>query len=129
MQTRCEGEVCTTQGAGCSVTSQGSGCCPVSGQNACSVCGDSGKGMFADPFANAPEVWFQDIGAAIREVKLGILKAKVQKEIGPQLEKAANEAWEAGGAMWQAVLAQSQAALAKEGLRETLRRIFSEKGK
>ena len=120
MEGSCEGGSCTTQASRCSVTGHES-CCPVTGVGA--GCGCS------DPFANAADVWLQDTLTAMREVKLAILRAKIQKELGPQLEKAADATWAAGGAIWQALLAQSQAAQAKEELREQLRKVFSAKGK
>lgn len=137
---------CATQGCGCPVTGHQAGCpvsghgagcgCPVSGHSAgCPVSGHgagpscSGSPGSVDPFANAPEVWLADLANAMREVKMEIMKEKIRKAIGPQLEKAAEATWQAGGAIWQSLLAQSQAALAKEDLREQIRRIFSEKAK
>ena len=106
------------QQTGCPVSGAGSGCgCPVSGhQQGC-----------ADTFANAADVWLKDTVEAIRQVKLEILREKVRKEIGPVLTKAADAAWQAGGAQFQAMLAQSSAAQAKEKLAEEIRKIFSEK--
>ena len=137
----CEVQSCgcpvSGHGAGCPVSGQGAGCgcpvsghkagCPVSGHGSCPTCG--GSGMIVDPFANAPDVWFADLQNAIREVKLETMKQKVQKAIGPQIEKAVDAAWEAGGAVWQSLMAQSQAAMAMEDLRERIRKIFSEKPK
>lgn len=111
-------------GCGCSVTGHGAGC-PVTGHGSCPVCGHSGG--IVDPFTNAPDLWLRDVADAIRQVKLEILKGKVQKAFGPQLEKGAEAALSAGGAVWQSLLGLSQAAQAKEDLRERLRKVFSEK--
>lgn len=58
---------------------------------------------------------------------MDIMKETIRKAIGQQLEKATAATWQAGGAIWQSLLAQSEAAVTKEELREQIRRIFSEK--
>ena len=125
----CDTEKCgcpvSGHNSGCAVSGKGSGCgCPVSGCG-CSVSGSEAK-VCSDPFENAPEVWAKDTVEAIRQVKLEILREKVRKNLGPQLEKAAEASFQALGTAWQAILAQSNAAKAKESLREEIRRIFSE---
>ncbi len=112
--------------AGCAVSGQGSECgCPVSGCG-CSVSGAQAK-LCADPFDNAPEVWAKDALEAVRQVKLEILREKVRKNLGSQLEKAADATLQGLGSMFQAIQAQSNAAKAKDALREEIRRIFTEK--
>lgn len=113
-------------GCGCPVSGHGAGC-PVKGHGACPVCGHAGG--IVDPFTNAPEVWLGHVKEAIRQVQLDILKAKVQKAFGPQLEKGADAALELAVATSQALFAQSAAFKAGEGARERLRDIFPGKGK
>ena len=131
------GAGCAEHGNECPVTGHGAGCgcpvtghgadCPVTGHGACPVCGHAGG--IVDPFANAPDVWLQHVKEAIRQVQLDILKAKVQKAFGPQLEKGADAALELAGATSQALFAQSAAFKAKEDARERLRDIFPGKAK
>ena len=128
----CDTEKCgcpvSGHNAECSVSGKGSSCgCPVSGCG-CSVSGAQGTGC-SDPFDNAPEVWGKDTLEAIRQVKLEILREKVRKNMGPQLEKAAEASLQALGTVWQVLLAQSNAAKAKDSFREEIRRIFSDGSK
>src|SRR5262245_1660567 len=65
--------------AGCAISGAGSCGCPVSGH----------KPGCSDSFENAAETWTKDAVEALRQVKLEILREKVRKSMGPQLEKAA----------------------------------------
>ena len=112
------------QGSECSVSGSGQ-CCSVSGCG-CSVSGNK-PSVCSDPFESAPEAWFKDAVEAIRQVKLEILREKIRKHMGPKLEKGADASLQALGAFWGAIVAQSDAAQAKEVLREEIRKIFSEK--
>ena len=108
----------------CAVSGAKSGCgCPVSGCG-CAVSG-SKQSACTDPFENASEVWAKDAVEAIRQVKLEILREKVRKSMGPQLEKAAEATLQGLGALWQVIQAQSNAAKAKDNLNEEIRKIFT----
>lgn len=131
------GAGCAEHGGECPVTGHAAGCgcpvtghqarCPVSGHGSCPVCGHSGG--IIDPFTNAPEVWLRHVQEAIRQVQVDILKAKVQKAFGQQLEKGAEVVLELAGATSQALFAQSAAYKAREDARERLRDIFPGKNK
>lgn len=77
-----------------------------SSKDCCKACGsDCG----ADPIQCASAMWSSAFCAALKEVKVEILKAKIQKAWGPKLDKAGDAAVEAMGAQWQAMLAGSKA--------------------
>ncbi len=71
----------------------------------------------------AVEMWTCAGHQAWKEVHVELLKAKILKAWGPQMEKTADAVVEAMGTQWQAALAQGKA---KADLKQKIASIFSE---
>ena len=103
---------CSTQGTECRCAiCAGGGNCSQGGGD----CLDAAVGMWSGSFCQA-----------IKEVQVDLLKAKMQKAWGGQMDKAADAVLEAMGVQWQSMVAQAQA---KGELRERLRALFQQRGK
>ncbi len=75
-------------------------------------------------------MWVGSAREAIREAQVDILKAKILKAWGPQMEQTADAVLETFGAVWASKIADVRAAEAKEALRGRVPDImFSEKKK
>lgn len=72
------------------------------------------------------EMWTCAGHQAWKEVHVDILKAKILKAWGPQMEKTADAVIEAMGIQWQAMMSQGKA---KEELKQKIVAIFSENKK
>ena len=70
----------------------------------------------------AVEMWTCAGHQAWKEVHVDLLKAKILKAWGPQMEKTADAVIEAMGLQWQAQMAQGKA---KADLKQTIASIFS----
>ena len=75
---------------------------------------------------HAVEMWTCAGHQAWKEVHVDILKAKILKAWGPQMEKTADAVIEAMGIQWQAMTAQGNA---KAQLKQKIVTIFSESKK
>jgi hypothetical protein len=75
---------------------------------------------------HAVEMWTCAGHQAWKEVHVDILKAKILKAWGPQMEKTADAVIEAMGVQWQAMTAQGNA---KAQLKQKIAAIFSESKK
>jgi hypothetical protein len=74
----------------------------------------------------AVEMWTCAGHQAWKEVHVDLLKAKILKAWGPQMEKTADAVIEAMGTQWQAMMAQGKA---KTDLKQKIVSIFSEQKK
>ena len=86
-------------------------------------CPCGSKGCSGEPQDCVEGMWTGAFFQAMKQVKVDILKAKIQKAWGAKLDKSADAVLEAMGAHWQAMLAQGKA---KETLRERLNAIMQE---
>ena len=68
-------------------------------------------------------MWSCAFFSAMKQVQVDILKSKIQKAWGGQMEKAADAVLEAMGVHWQSMLAQTKA---KADLRERLRSLWQQ---
>jgi hypothetical protein len=75
---------------------------------------------------HAVEMWTCAGHRAWKEVHVDILKAKIMKAWGPQMEKTADAVVEAMGIEWKATLSQGKA---KADLKQTIAAIFVESKK
>jgi len=78
------------------------------------------------PTEKAAEMWECAGHQAWKEVHVELLKAKILKAWGPQMDKTADAVIEAMGIEWQAMMAQGKA---KMDLKQKIASIFSENKK
>lgn len=78
------------------------------------------------PVDRAVDMWSCAGHQAWKEVHVDLLKAKILKAWGPQMEKTADAVIEAMGVEWQAMMAQVKA---KAGLKEKIASIFCDNKK
>jgi hypothetical protein len=107
MENKCSGP------AGCGHAEHGS-----CGHDACQARKAAGC-----PVEQAVEMWTCAGHQAWKEVHVDLLKAKILKAWGPQMEKTADAVIEAMGAQWQAMMAEGQA---KAELKQKIVAIFGE---
>jgi hypothetical protein len=78
------------------------------------------------PVDHAVDMWTCAGHQAWKEVHVDLLKAKILKAWGPQMEKTADAVIEAMGIEWKAIMTQSKA---KTDLKQTIASIFTENKK
>ncbi len=96
-----------------------------SGETTCeanpkSVCA-SHQASSCCPIETAAQKWSGSFCEAIQEVQVEILKAKIKKAWGPEMEQVGDAVIEAMGAQWQAMLTQAKAHV---DLRENIKKVF-----
>ena len=96
MSGNCEGGSCETSKSSCDSESSASSCC---------ACGSNCGG---DPVCCGQTMWEGAFFKALKTAQVEILKEKIRKAWGAQLDKAADIILEAQGAQWQAMLAKTQ---------------------
>jgi hypothetical protein len=62
-----------------------------------------------DPIVCAMHMWGKSFFEALKQAQIEILKAKIQKTMGPKLEKEANIVLEAMNVKWESMLAAEKA--------------------
>lgn len=72
----------------------------------CCACGTSCGG---DPVACASAIWRGSFFQAMKELQVETLKAKMQKTMGPKMDKAADATIESMMGMWQSMLMKAKA--------------------
>ncbi|MBI4245092.1 MAG: hypothetical protein HY606_13460 [Planctomycetes bacterium] len=117
MKNSCEGSSCSIETQSEQVSGKACGCCSESSQN-CPVTG------CVDPVELVMDGWKQSFFSAMCELKTELLKEKIRKAWGAQLEKSADAVLEAFGTCWKSVLEKSAA---QEQLRSRLSKIMFEK--
>ena len=101
--------------------------CSCSGEQKCSQQGEcTDKKGRCCPVDHAVDMWMCASHRAWKEVHVDILKTKILKTWGPQMEKTADAVIEAMGIEWKAMMAQSKA---KTDLKQTIASIFLENTK
>jgi hypothetical protein len=103
----CEGNTCSTA---CPAESSAE-CCPVEKSLQSSCC----------PVESAQELWNKAFFRAMHEAHTDILKEKIRKAWGPQLDKIADATVEAMGVAWHSMLTQAKA---QEGLRDAIQKAY-----
>jgi hypothetical protein len=111
-ETSCKTESCGGGSCGC-----GGGSCG-SQKSGCPACGGACGG---DPVACSMNMWKKAFFKAMHEVHVDLLKAKIQKNWGPMMEKGADLTLEAMGAMWQGMMNESKM---KSEMREKFENLF-----
>jgi len=100
------------------------GCCE---QGSGSHCGcESKKSACGCPIDKAVGMWECAAHKAWKEVHVDLLKTKIMKAWGPQMEKTADAVIEAMGIEWQAMMTQGKA---KTDLKQKIASIFAENKK
>ena len=102
---------CDTAGGECSEGS-GKGSCPTD--------------ALPCPVDIAAKCWNQSFMRAMCDVQTDMLRARIKKEWGPQMEKVADAMFESHGEVWRSWVSMAKA---KAGLRERMIEIFSERSK
>jgi len=74
----------------------------------------------------AAECWKASFMRAMCDVQTEMLKARIKKEWGPQMEKVADAVFETGGTVWQSWVSIAKA---KCDLRDRIAEIWTQKGK
>ena len=102
-----------------SCESKGSGkeCCSTSQASAHSGECESSGGCSSDPAECMAHMWTQSFMCALKAVQVDILKKKIEKTMGADLEKGAEAVLTAMNAIWMAKLSEAEA---KEQLKCTL---------
>ena len=111
---------CTTGQAACESQAGESG----AGSSACPKCPGCGQTVCPDPITCGMKMWHGAFFQALQAVQVDILKPKIQKAWGPMMEKAADAALEAMGAMWSSGLGMTKA---KADFRKKLEQLWLEK--
>ncbi len=75
------------------------------------------------PVEKAKDLWLGSFYAAMKEAQADILKEKIKKAWGANMDKAADAVLEAAGICWSTTLAQAEA---KQKLSEALAKIYRE---
>ena len=96
-----------------------SGCCET-GSNAQTEC-KTGTDASCCPIEKATQKWTSSFCQALSEVQVEILKEKIKKAWGSQMEKVGDAVLESMGAQWQAMLSQAKAHV---DLRENIKKAF-----
>lgn len=78
------------------------------------------------PVEKSVGMWSQSFFAAMQETQVDILKEKIKKQWGPQMDKTADAVIEAFGVCWQSTLAKAKAQMK---LRDDIRSIFEKSSK
>jgi len=73
------------------------------------------------PIETAAQKWSGSFCRAMSEVQIEILKQKIKKSWGTEMEKVGDAVIEAMGAEWHAMLSQAQA---RVDLRENIKKVF-----
>ena len=73
------------------------------------------------PVEMAVQKWSESFCKAMTEVQVEILKAKIKKAWGTEMEKVGDAVFESMGAQWQAMLAKGKAHV---DLRENIKKVF-----
>ncbi len=73
------------------------------------------------PVEMAAEKWSASFCQAMKEVQVEILKQKIKKAWGADMEKVGDAVLETMGAQWAAMLSQAKAHV---GLRESIKKVF-----
>ncbi len=73
------------------------------------------------PIEMAAQKWSEAFCKAMTEVQVEILKQRIKKSWGSEMEKVGDAVIETMGAQWQAVLQQAKAHV---GLREEIKNVF-----
>jgi hypothetical protein len=81
----------------------------------------SGASETCCPIEKAAQKWSGSFCRAMQEVQVEILKQKIKKAWGAELEKVGDAVIEAMGAQWQAMLSQAKAHV---DLRENIKKAF-----
>lgn len=110
------GNDCSSGSCQTDACEQASGDSPKSCKACNSACG-------GDPIACATAMWSGAFCAAMHQVQVELLKAKIQRAWGPKMDKAADAVVESMGVQWQSMLAQSKA---KCDFQSKLRALWSE---
>jgi hypothetical protein len=106
-------------------TSRECGCSGEQGSSEHGGC-DTSKPMCSCPVDEAIAMWACAGHRAWKEVHVDLLKAKIMKAWGPQMEKTADAVIETMGVQWQAMMAQGKA---KADLKQKIASIFAENKK
>ena len=114
------GATCSTESSGCET--QASSCATPAGST-CPKCPGCGQSVCPDPIACGMKMWGGSFFQAMQAVQVDILKPKIQKAWGPMMEKAADAALEAIGAIWGSTLVMAKA---KEDFRSKLQKLWQE---
>jgi hypothetical protein len=78
------------------------------------------------PIEKAAQKWSESFCKAMSEVQVEILKAKIKKSWGADMEKVGDAVIESMGAQWQAMLTGAKAHV---DLRENIKNVFLSRGK
>lgn len=113
MASECETTAC------CETTGQS--CGGESASSQAKRCGCGSDRCSGDPTECALGMWSGAFFQALNQVQVELLKAKIQKAWGSQMDKAAEAVLEAMGAQWQSMMAQSKA---KADLRQRLQALW-----
>ena len=76
------------------------------------------------PVEIAAEKWSESFCQAMRETQVEILKAKIKKAWGADLEKVGDAVIESMGAQWESMVAKAKAHVS---LRENIKKVFFSK--
>lgn len=96
-------ESCDLRSGSCQTSG---GCCSESSSEEQCSCGG---GCGGDPVKCSMHLWKESFHTALEEVMTDVLKARIQKAMGPKLEKAADSVMAAMDAKWQAKMAMMKA--------------------
>ena len=108
---------CASSGC-CEVQGPASSCESTQGRCPCGTAGCSG-----DPIECATGMWTGSFFQALKHAQVELLKTKIQKAWGTNMDKAADVVLEAMGVQWQSMLAQAKA---KTQVEERLRSLWHE---
>ena len=78
------------------------------------------------PVDMAADCWKASFMRAMCDVQTEMLKKRIQKEWGPQMEKVADAVFETGGTVWQSWVTIAKA---KHDLKDRIAAVWSEKGR
>ena len=99
---------CDKSGSSCETSTEQSECKPEASPSCC-------------PVEMAAQKWSGSFCQAMTEVQVEILKQKIKKAWGADLEKVGDAVLEAMGAQWEAMLTQAKAHV---DLRENIKKVF-----
>lgn len=86
-----------------------------------SECKTGGSSLDCCPIEKAAQKWSGSFCQALSEVQVEILKQKIKKAWGTEMEKVGDAVLESMGAQWQAILSQAKAHV---DLRENIKKAF-----
>ena len=84
-------------------------------------CNTPAASQICCPVEKAAQKWSESFCRAMQEVQVEILKTKIKKSWGAEMEKVGDAVMESMGAQWQAMLQQAKAHV---DLRDNIKKVF-----